>query len=46
MRAYEALTAPVVEHYRALGRFAEVEGDRPIAAIATGIVAAVERMRQ
>ena len=27
MRAYEALTAPVVEHYRALGRFAEVDGD-------------------
>jgi adenylate kinase len=46
MRAYEALTAPVVEHYRALGRFAEVDGDRPIAAIAAGIVAAVERMRR
>jgi adenylate kinase len=46
MRAYEALTAPVVEHYRALGRFAEVDGDRPIAAIAAGIVAAVERLRQ
>jgi len=46
MRAYEALTAPVVEHYRALGRFAEVDGDRPIPAIAAGIVAAVERLRQ
>ncbi len=46
MRAYEALTAPVVEHYRALGRFAEVDGDRPIAEIAAGIVAAVERLRQ
>jgi adenylate kinase len=46
MRAYEALTAPVVEHYRALGRFAEVDGDRPIAAIAAGIVAAVERLRK
>ena len=46
MRAYEALTAPVVEHYRALGRFAEVDGDRPIDAIAAGIVAAVERLRQ
>jgi adenylate kinase len=45
MRAYGALTAPVVEHYRALGRFAEVDGDRPIVAIAAGIVAAVERMR-
>ena len=45
MRAYGALTAPVVEHYRGLGRFAEVDGDRPIAAIAAGIVAAVERLR-
>jgi adenylate kinase len=45
MRAYEALTAPVVEHYRALGRFAEVDGDRPITVIAAGIVTAVERLR-
>ena len=46
MRAYGALTAPVVDHYRALGRFAEVDGDRPISMIAAGIVAAVERLRQ
>jgi adenylate kinase len=46
MRAYEALTAPVVEHYRALGRFSEVDGDRPIQEIAAGIVAAVERLRK
>jgi adenylate kinase len=46
MRAYGALTEPVVEHYRALGRFAEVDGDRPIDVIAAGIVAAVERLRQ
>ena len=46
MRAYAASTAPVVEHYRALGRFAEVDGDRPIAEIAAGIVAAVKRLRQ
>jgi adenylate kinase len=46
MRAYEALTAPVVEHYRALGRFAEVDGERPIGTIAAGIVAAVERLRK
>jgi adenylate kinase len=45
MRAYSALTAPVVEHYRALGRFAEVDGDRLIAEIAAGIVAAVEGLR-
>jgi adenylate kinase len=45
MRAYEALTAPVVDHYREQGRFAEVDGDRPIGLIAAGIVAAVERLR-
>jgi adenylate kinase len=45
MRAYVALTAPVVEHYRTLGRFAEIDGDRPITVIAAGIVAAVERLR-
>lgn len=46
MRAYAALTAPVIEHYRELGRFIEVAGDGQIAAIAAGIVAAVERLRQ
>ena len=46
MRAYAAMTSPVVEHYRELGRFAEVDGDRPIAAIAAGIVDAVERLRK
>ncbi len=46
MRAYEAMTAPVVEHYRGLGRFVEVDGDRPISEIAAGIVAAVERLRK
>lgn len=45
MRAYEALTAPVVEHYRTQGRFAEVDGDRPIDAVSAGIIAAVERLR-
>jgi adenylate kinase len=46
MRAYAAQTAPVIEHYRELGRFVEVPGDGPIDAIAAGIVAAVERLRQ
>lgn len=45
MRAYEALTAPVVDHYRAQGRFAEVDGDRAILEIAEGIVTAVEKLR-
>jgi adenylate kinase len=46
MRAYAAQTTPVIEHYRELGRFAEVNGDGQIAAVAAGIVTAVERLRQ
>jgi adenylate kinase len=46
MRAYAAETEPVIEHYRELGRFAEVMGDGQIAGITAGIVAAVERLRQ
>ena len=46
MRAYAAQTAPVVEHYREQGRFAEVDGDGQIAAIAARIVAAVEQLRK
>lgn len=45
MRVYAAQTAPVVDHYRGLGRFAEVDGDRPIDVVATGIVTAVEQLR-
>jgi adenylate kinase len=45
MRVYAAQTAPVVDHYRALGRFAEVDGDRPVEVVAAGIIAAVERLR-
>ena len=30
MRAYAEQTAPVLEHYRELGRFAEVDGDAPV----------------
>ena len=42
---YQSLTAPVIEHYRAQGRFAEVRGDREVAAVAAEVVSAVERMR-
>lgn len=45
MRAYDALTTPVIEHYRELGRFAEVDGDRAIEEVASGIIHAVERLR-
>jgi len=46
MRAYAALTAPVMDHYKALGRFAEVDGDRPIDMIAAEIITAVQRLRR
>ena len=45
MRAYGALTAPVIDHYREMGRFVEVNGDRRVEEIAAGIVAEVERLR-
>jgi len=45
MRAYDALTTPVIEHYRELGRFVEVDGDRLIPEVAGQIVCAVERLR-
>jgi len=46
MRSYEALTAPVIEHYRSLGRFAEVDGDRPVEEVAAEIVSTVKRLRK
>lgn len=45
MRAYAGQTAPVLEHYRALGRYAEVNGDAPIDTVTGSIFAAVERLR-
>jgi adenylate kinase len=45
LTTYQSLTAPVVEHYRALSRFAEVNGDQPVADVAAGIVSSVERLR-
>lgn len=45
METYEKLTAPVIEHYRGLGRFFEVNGDQPVAEVATSIVSSVERLR-
>ena len=45
MRAYEALTAPVVEHYRALGRFERVNGEQPVEAVTAAVMDAVRRLR-
>jgi adenylate kinase len=45
MRTYAALTAPVVEHYRAGSRFVEVDGEQPASEVLAGILAAVARLR-
>jgi len=45
MNTYDSLTAPVIEHYRGLSRFAEVNGDQPVAEVAASIVSSVERLR-
>jgi adenylate kinase len=46
MRVYEALTAPVVDHYRAQGRFIEVDGEQSVDEVTAAITAAVVRLRQ
>ena len=45
MRAYAEQTAPVLEHYRRLGRFAEVDGDSGIEDVTRSILAAVAQLR-
>ncbi len=45
MKVFEEQTAPVVEHYRALGRFEEVDGEQPVEAVTAAIEAALVRLR-
>ena len=45
MRAYEAQTAPVVEHYRALGRLAAIDGEGVPDGVTRSVVAAVRALR-
>lgn len=45
MKTFEDQTAPVIEHYRALGRFEEVNGDLPVDQVSTDIDAALHRLR-
>jgi adenylate kinase len=45
MNAYAEQTAPVLEHYRKLGRYAEVDGDAPVDVVTGSILDAVERLR-
>ena len=46
MRTYRELTAPVVAHYRAQERFAEVDGDLPVAEVTKAVSGAIVRLRK
>jgi len=45
MKVFHAQTAPVIEHYRTLGRFEVVDGDREVETVTGDIVAAIARLR-
>ncbi|AXC14203.1 Adenylate kinase [Acidisarcina polymorpha] len=45
LRSYEAQTEPVVAHYRAMNRLADLDGDQPVDAVTAGVLAAVKRLR-
>lgn len=46
MRAYEDLTAPVVEHYREVGRLAEIDGEGDPDVVTARVEIAVRRLRE
>ncbi len=46
MKAYNSLTAPVIEHYRNQGRFREVNGDRPAEEVTATIESSLRQLRQ
>jgi adenylate kinase len=46
MRQFADLTAPVIEHYRAQGRFEVVDGEQPVEVVTERIVAALKRLRR
>ena len=46
MKTFEAQTAPVVEHYRKLGRFEEINGDQPVEQVTAAITKALQALRK
>jgi adenylate kinase len=45
MKTFESQTAPVIEHYRNLARFEEIDGDHPVEQVTAAIEAALTRLR-
>jgi len=46
MKAYNSLTAPVIEHYCRQGRFREVNGDQQVEQVTTAIESALKALRE
>ncbi|HEY2038289.1 MAG TPA: adenylate kinase [Edaphobacter sp.] len=46
MKAYNSLTAPVIEHYSRQGRFREVDGARSVEEVTATIESALKQLRQ
>jgi adenylate kinase len=46
MKAYNSLTAPVIEHYGKQGRFREVDGDKPVEEVTASIESSLRQLRQ
>ena len=46
MKAYESLTAPVIDHYRASNRFREVNGEPSVEEVSQSIIAALKALRE
>lgn len=46
MKAYDSLTAPVIEHYRVSNRFREVDGEAPVEQVAQSIIVALKDLRR
>ncbi len=45
MRVFDEQTAPVIDHYRSLGRFEEIDGQQAVDVVTENILAALRRMR-
>jgi adenylate kinase len=46
MKTFEEQTAPVIAHYRALGRFEEADGNQDVEAVSAAVEAALFHLRQ
>jgi adenylate kinase len=46
MKTFDQLTAPVIHHYRALGRFEEVDGDQPVDFVLAAIESTLLKLRE